>query len=161
MALTPVHSMRLSVFKTTIAVAVFLCACGRSSAVPAEAADTTAPSWYKSPIPWAQLPIHVRARLVRIRDSVIRNPPAEVRAYEGKKLLARIARNYGLQDSVQTSTVDGREIVWVPEDLWPSMIQINQEQIEIYASRSWPKWGIGVGPVRDGHIVESRVVVQH
>ena len=151
--------MRLDV--TTLALAVFLGACGKSSAVPSEAADTTAPAWYRVPVPWNQLPLDVRASLVRSRDSLINNPPREVRAMRGRQLLKRIARSYDLKDSVQTSIVDGRTVVWVPQDLWPRMIPINREQLEAFASSKSAKWGIGTGPVSGGHIIETRIVLQH
>lgn len=159
--MTPLKFMKRSVITTAIVVGTLLCACGRSSAVPAEAADTTAPGWYHLPVPWNQLPLDVRARLVRSRDSLITNPPPEVRAVQGRQFLARVAKSYDLKDSAQTSIVDGRTIVWVPEDLWPRMIPINRAQLEAYASSKSPKWGIGVGPVSGGHIIEARVVVQH
>ena len=75
--------------------------------------------------------------------------------------MKQVAKSYDLKDSAQTSIVDGRTIVWVPEDLWPRMIPINREQLEAYASSKSPKWGIGVGPVSGGHIIEARVVLQH
>lgn len=140
-----------------------LMACTRSSdAPPAEALSPNQPSWYAGTIPWIRLPVAYRIDLVRMHE---RNPnpkpPVSVRVYEGKQLLARIAKNYGLRDSVQTSTVAGREIVWVPDDLWPQLISKDQEAIKTYASRRSPKWGIGVGPAKDGRIVESRVVFRH
>ena len=143
-----------------LALAFVLGACGKSSAVPSEAADTTTPSWYNLPVPWNQLPLDVRARLVRSRDSLINNPPPQVRAMQGRQLLTRIARSYDLKDSVQTSIVDGRTIVWVPQDLWPRMIPINREQLEAYASSKSSKWGIGTGPVSGGHIIETRIVLE-
>src|SRR4051794_35454046 len=88
---------------TTIGVLAVFCACGRSSAIPAEAADTTAPSWYHSTIPWKQLPLKIRTGFVLTRDSLIHNPPPEARAHQGRQLLTRIAKSYDLKDSAQTS----------------------------------------------------------
>jgi len=153
--------MKRKPFVTAIGVLAALWACGRSSAVPAEAADTTAPSWYNLPVPWSQLSPDARTRLVRARDSLINNPPPAVRADQGRQLLKRIARSYGLTDSAQTSVANGRTIVWVPEDLWSQMIPLNREQLAAYASSKSPKWGIGTGPVSGGHIIEERVVIQH
>src|SRR4051812_23966877 len=100
--------MRINLHTTTLALAAILSACGKSSAVPAESADTTAPAWYHLPVPWNQLPLDVRARLVRSRDSIINNPPPEARAQQGRRFLTRVAKSYDLKDSAQTSVVDGR-----------------------------------------------------
>ena len=89
------------------------------------------------------------------------HPPPAAIAYSGRELLARIAKNYGLRDSVQTSTLNGREIVWVPQDVWSYLLPKSQESIKTYASSKSSKWGIGVGPMRDGRIVESHIVFEH
>ncbi|HJP59889.1 MAG TPA: hypothetical protein VJ865_07810 [Gemmatimonadaceae bacterium] len=148
---------------TPFLIVALVAACRKSSLVPAEAVDTSAPQWYQSTeLPWKRLPLEARADLVRMHDSMMASdPPREVRIVEGRHLLRRIAKNYGLRDSVQTSVVDGREIVWVPEDVWLSMLAKDQESIKTYAGSRSAKWGIGYGPVSNGRIVESQVVFRH
>jgi hypothetical protein len=141
-----------------VGLLLLLSAC--SEKPPAEATNPSAPSWYTGTIPWSSMPLNVRIELVRLAHERPPNPPIELRRAQGKILLNRISREYQLRDSVTEATAMGnRMVIWVPDSAWDQLSPSQRENLKAFASSKSSFWGIGVGPVTNGRVIQSRLVV--
>ena len=145
---------------------VLMCGCSKpSDSVRAEALNPNAPSWYKADTPWAQLPLNIRTDLARTIERRSHqkplSPPADG-GLEGRAMLDRIARQYGLRDSTQVSRSNAHgSILWIPDSAWIELSSAERASLDSYVLRTYSHGAIGVGPVKDGRIEEGRIVVEH
>jgi hypothetical protein len=143
---------------TSVGLLLLLAAC--SEKPPAEATNPNAPYWYRGTIPWSSMPLNVRTELVRLAHERPPNPPIELRQAEGKIVLNRISREYQLRDSVTEATAVGnRMVIWLPDSAWDQLSPNSRENLKAFASSKYSNWGIGVGPVTNGRVIHSRLVV--
>ena len=142
---------------TRLGLLLLLAAC--SEKPPDEATNPNAPYWYTGSIPWSSMPVNVRRELVRLAHERV-TPPIEHRRAQGKILLNRISLEYQLRDSVTEATAVGnRMIIWVPDSAWDKLSPNSREDLKAFASSKYSNWGIGVGPVTNGRVIHSRLVV--
>jgi hypothetical protein len=131
-----------------------------SETPPAEAANPNAPDWYRGTEPWSSMPLNVRTELVRLAHEKPPNPPIESRRAEGIIVLNRIRHDYQLRDSVAEATAVGdRMIIWLPDSAWDQLSPNSRENLKAFASSKYSSWGVGVGPVVNGRVIHSRLVV--
>lgn len=137
---------------------LLLSAC--SDKPPTEATNPNAPSWYRGTISWSSMPLNVRTELVRLQHERPLSPPIEFRRAQGKTVLNRISLEYQLRDSVTEATAVGnRMIIWLPDSAWDKLSSNSREDLKAFASSKYSNWGIGVGPVANGRVIHSRLVV--
>jgi hypothetical protein len=144
---------------TRVGLLLLLLAC--SEKPPDEATNPNAPSWYTGTIPWSSMPVNVRTELVRLAHERPPKPPIEFRRAQGETLLNRISREYQLRDSVTEATALGnRMVIWLPDSAWDQLSPDSRENLKAFASSEYSTWGIGVGPVTNGRVIHSRLVVE-
>ena len=143
-----------------VGLLLLLSACSEKRLAEAEATNPNAPDWYTGTIPWSSMPVNVRREFVRLAHEGAPSPPIEVRRAAGKNVLNRIRDEYQLRDSVTEATAVGnRMVIWLPDSAWDKLSPHSREDLKAFVSSKYSNWGIGVGPVTNGRVVHSRLVV--
>ena len=145
---------------TRVGLLLLLSACSDKRLAEAEATNPNAPDWYRGTIPWSSMPVNVRSELVRLQHEGQPSPPIEHRRAQGEIHLNRISLEYQLRDSVnEAAAVGNRMVIWLPDSAWDRLSPNSREDVKAFVSSKYSNWGIGVGPVTNGRVVHSRLVV--
>ena len=144
---------------TSVGLLLLLSACSEKRLAEAEATNPNAPDWYTGTVPWSSMPVNVRREFVRLAHEKV-TPPIAHRRAEGKLVLNRISLEYQLRDSVAEGTAMGnRMVIWLPDSAWDKLSPDSRDNLKAFASSKYSNWGIGVGPVTNGRVVHSRLVI--